>query len=160
MSTPKVNGFFGEYRFLSNFYPCEIEYEGLKYNSVEHAYQAAKSDLAWERKALSCTPGSGKKVMSAKEAKIFGKKVSMRHNWDNVKLSVMEELCRQKFTNHEDLKAKLLATDDQYLEETNYWGDRFYGVCGGSGQNHLGKIHMKIRKELQNANRTREDKSS
>ena len=38
-----INEFQGKYRFLSNFYPCDIVYEGIQYPSTEHAYQAAKT---------------------------------------------------------------------------------------------------------------------
>ena len=55
---------------------------------------------------------------------------------------------KQKFTKHKDLKEKLLATGDAYLEETNHWHDTFWGVCKGKGQNHLGKILMEVREEL------------
>jgi predicted NAD-dependent protein-ADP-ribosyltransferase YbiA (DUF1768 family) len=46
------------------------------------------------------------------------------------------------------LRSKLLATDDAYLEETNGWFDRFWGVCLGTGHNHLGKILMKVRQRI------------
>ena len=57
-----------------------------------------------------------------------------------------------KFTQHDDLKALLLATGDANLEEGNTWNDTFWGVdlANGCGQNNLGKILMKIRGELSN----------
>ena len=42
-STQVIDSFQGEYRFLSNFWPCVVEYEGTEYPSVENAYQAAKT---------------------------------------------------------------------------------------------------------------------
>jgi hypothetical protein len=60
----------------------------------------------------------------------------------------MVDLLCQKFTNSE-LRQKLLATEDAILIEGNTWGDTFWGVCKGVGKNHLGKILMAIRKELQ-----------
>ena len=33
-----IKEFQGKYRFLSNFYPVFVEYEGEIYPSVEHAY--------------------------------------------------------------------------------------------------------------------------
>ena len=38
-----IDKFRGNYAFLSNFAKCEVVYNGLKFPSVEHAYQAAKS---------------------------------------------------------------------------------------------------------------------
>jgi hypothetical protein len=60
----------------------------------------------------------------------------------------MESLVKEKFTRDTELGAKLVATGDEELVEGNYWGDTFWGVCRGVGQNHLGKILMKVREEL------------
>ena len=38
-----IDKFDGEYRFLSNFYVCQVTYNDITYNSSEHAYQAAKA---------------------------------------------------------------------------------------------------------------------
>lgn len=38
-----VKGFFGDYRFLSNFHMAPVWYESILYPSTEHAYQAAKT---------------------------------------------------------------------------------------------------------------------
>ena len=32
-----------EFAFLSNYYPCTVEYEGLVYDSSEAAFQAQKT---------------------------------------------------------------------------------------------------------------------
>ena len=58
---------------------------------------------------------------------------------------------RAKFTQNEDLKWRLIATGDAYLEEGNTWHDTCWGVDAktGVGENHLGKILMKVRSELQ-----------
>lgn len=135
-----INSFWGRYRFLSNFYPCDIDYEGMLYPSSEHAYQAAKCEnITDRRKFLSGTAGNAKRL---------GKNIIVRKDWDTVKLSIMEEIVRIKFKNPE-VRNLLLATNDLYIEEGNGWGDTFWGVCKGKGQNHLGKILMKIRKEIQ-----------
>jgi len=39
-----ITSFQGEYRFLSNFWPCHIVRDGLVYPSLEHAYAASKTD--------------------------------------------------------------------------------------------------------------------
>ena len=44
---------------------------------------------------------------------------------------------------------KLLATGDEHLEEGNTWGDTTWGTVNGIGENRLGRILMKVRKELQ-----------
>ena len=63
----------------------------------------------------------------------------------------MEECVRFKFTHHTELRDALLATADVELIEGNTWGDRIWGVYQGEGENHLGKILMKIRSELRAA---------
>jgi ribA/ribD-fused uncharacterized protein len=142
-SSNKIAEFQGEYRFLSNFFPAEIVYEGITYPTVEHAYQSAKTLDMNERKRIAAikTPG---------EAKTEGRKLKLRDDWDTAKFQVMEDCVRYKFTHHDDLREKLLATGDKLLEEGNTWGDRIWGVYQGQGENHLGKILMKIRDELRN----------
>lgn len=136
----KISGFDGEYRWLSNFWPAPVVYEGIAYPTTEHAYQAAKVTDENLRKQVSLLPTPGK-------AKRFFKGKPIRSDWDQIKLQVMEDLLRQKFQNPY-LKAKLLSTGNIEIEETNTWGDVFWGICKGVGENHLGKILMKIRSEL------------
>ncbi len=136
-----IKEFQGEHRFLSNFWPAEVELDGIKYPTIEHAYQAAKTLDEERRKVIQAqtTPG---------EAKRAGRKVKIRPDWEDVKIGIMLDLVRQKFTNNVKLRNRLLATGDEELIEGNTWGDTFWGRCKGIGQNNLGKILMKIRKEL------------
>ena len=137
-----IKGFFGQYRWLSNFHIAEVVYEGLDFPSSENAYQACKSlDPEIRKKFQSITPS---------EAKKLGRKIPMREDWEGVKLKVMSDVCEWKFTKHSDLREALLETGDKYIEETNHWKDTFYGVCNDIGQNHLGKILMEIRGSLKN----------
>ena len=136
-----INEFRGEHAFLSNFYPSEIEFGEIKYPTVEHAYQAAKTINDAERVliAMQKTPSKAKKV---------GQKVSIRPDWEDAKVGIMLNLIRQKFKNDIKLRNKLLATGNEELIEGNTWGDRYWGVCRGEGLNNLGKLLMKVRKEL------------
>jgi ribA/ribD-fused uncharacterized protein len=141
MFPEKIEGFQGEYRFLSNFWPAEVRFDGVWYPTTEHAYQAAKSLDPEYRKQIEYTDSPGK-------VKRLSRKISLRPDWDEIKLSVMQDLSWQKYTRHSELRAGLLSTGDAYIEETNSWGDRFWGVSGGTGQNNLGKILMSIRERL------------
>lgn len=134
--------FQGQYRFLSNFWPVVVKFDGQNYPTVEHAYQAAKTLNKKERiKIQFCgLPGAAKKL---------GQKVTMRVGWEQDKISVMDDLVWQKFTD-DDLRTRLLAIDG-IIEEGNYWNDTFWGVCNGGGHNHLGKILMKVRDEIKHA---------
>ncbi|GJQ27182.1 MAG: hypothetical protein HBSAPP02_22140 [Phycisphaerae bacterium] len=136
-----IDSFSGEYRYLSNFWLAAVTYEGKRYPSVEHAYQAAKTLDVGERARIAG-------LATASEAKRAGRGLRVRVDWEQVKLGVMEQCVRDKFLNHADLGAKLLATGEAELVEGNDWGDRFWGVCEGRGENHLGKILMKVRSEL------------
>jgi len=141
VSTPVIDKFDGDYRWLSNFWPCEVELDGQKYPSVEHAYQAAKTTDTAVRKTIRDAPTAGK-------AKRLGKTVSLRSDWDSIKLDVMEHLLRQKFAMGTLLASKLLQTGEAKLVEGNTWGDVFFGVCKGKGLNHLGELLMKIRADV------------
>jgi ribA/ribD-fused uncharacterized protein len=137
----RVEGFDGDFRFLSNFWPAPIEFERLLYPSVEHAYQAAKATDRAEKERIAAltTPGKAKRA---------GAKLPPRPDWPEVKVAIMEELVWLKFHTNPDLRALLLATGMCHLEETNTWGDRFWGVCRGVGVNHLGQILMRVRERL------------
>ncbi|QIG65850.1 NADAR family protein [Ochrobactrum phage vB_OspM_OC] len=136
-----IDRFIGEYEFLSNFYPCDIHYDGYVYPSVEHAYQAAKT-LNIDLRYQFMISGS----LTAGQAKREGKKLPLRNDWEDVKLDVMKMLVFQKFLKYE-LSEKLTATSPHDLIEGNTWGDTYWGICNGKGSNHLGKILMDIRTE-------------
>jgi len=153
-----IEGFFDEYRWLSNFCEVDIEYEGIKYTSVEHYYVALKInepqtfkvndelidfDVQEAREFVSKleTPGKAKK---------FGQKeINIRKDWDSVKISIMEYGLRQKYSQ-EPFKGKLIHTYPKKIIETNWWNDTYWGVCDGVGKNVLGKLIMKIREEIRN----------
>lgn len=146
-----INSFTGRWRFLSNFYPVTIEHQGIKYPSVEHYYVAMKikNDQQIDGKYLSyvdCRELIAKMNDPAK-VKQFGKVLKLRKDWDDVKLDVMLWGIREKFKN-EELKELLLSTEGEELVESNWWGDKFWGVSKGEGENHLGKILMRVREEL------------
>lgn len=135
-----IDRFTGSNRFLSNFWSVAIAFEGQTYRTVEHAYQAAKTHDEDERRRIRNEP-------DATGAKRRGKNVDLRLDWDLVKIDVMRELLRQKFGT-EPLRSRLLRTGRAKLVEGNWWGDQFWGVCDGKGENHLGRLLMEIREEL------------
>ncbi len=140
-----ISRFYGRYRFLNNFYHAVIEYEGLTFPSVEHAYQAAKTLDHSIRKEF--THG----YMSAGDAKRRGNSIDLRGDWLNVRVEIMRHLIRKKF-KHEGLKRLLINTGDEQLIEGNYWHDEFWGVDvtrrPWRGENWLGRILMEVREEF------------
>lgn len=137
-----IDQFKDEYFFLSNFYPSEIIVDNITFPTVEHYFQAMKTVNQSEiiKIAEALTPG---------EAKRLGRRVHLRVDWESIKNEVMLNGLRKKFSIPE-LKDKLLATKEEYLVEGNTWGDKYWGICDGEGENHLGILLMKVRKEIQN----------
>lgn len=132
-----IDSFQGPNRFLSNFYYCTITFEGRVYDTVEAAYQAAKSLDPLTRAAIAHaeTPG---------EAKRMGSKITLRPDWEQIKPYVMLSLLMKKFSDPV-LQKMLLETGDEELIEGNNWGDTYWGVCNGKGKNNLGKLLMDVR---------------
>jgi len=141
--TKAIKTFDGEYRFLSNFYPCKITVKSVTYPSVEHAYQAAKTKDIYKKKVLASKdvpPGRAKKI---------GKTLEIGKSWNKNRVKVMYVLVRKKFFDNPHLAKKLIETGSAMLIEGNYWHDDFWGVCDkNKGQNILGKILMLVRSEL------------
>ena len=148
-----IQQFCDEYRWLSNFYPVEITFDNITYPSVEHYYVALKINnqqvidgelysLLDARKYISTieNPGMVKKL---------GKKLKIREDWDEIKISVMKYGLNQKY-NQEPFKTLLKETGNIHIQEGNYWGDTFWGIDleTNIGKNILGKLIMKIRDKL------------
>lgn len=137
-----IKEFQGDFFFLSNFYECPVTYGQLTYTSNEAAFQAQKCTSDAEKIPFT--------KLNPSEAKKLGRQVDLRTDWNAVKVKIMEEIVRAKFTQNAALADKLLATGDAYLEEGNTWGDRIWGTVNGSGENRLGIILMQIRAEIKN----------
>ena len=142
----RIDSFNRDYAFLSNFYESPIEFEGIKYPTVEHYFQAMKTLNLSERKNIADAPTPGK-------AKQFGRSVWLRADWENVKDDVMLAGLRLKFQIPE-LRTELLNTGDAELIEGNFWHDNTWGDCvcdkclDKPGENRLGKLLMKVREEI------------
>lgn len=140
-----IKSFRGEYSWLSNFHRFEqpMRYQRIIFPTNEHFYIAMKTkDKALREKVAEHSP---------KGLKSFGKSLPLREDWDSIKLAVMEHGLRYKFSKYNPtLRQKLIGTRDCYIEEGNYWNDTFWGVDvkTGEGENHLGKLLMKIRGDI------------
>ena len=133
-----INEFRGPYYFLSNFFEAPVYYHGLRFRNNEAAFQAMKCP---ERASEFCN-------LPPNRAKQLGRRVNLRPDWEQVKFDIMYDICRAKFIQNPHLCTQLLKTDDAILVEGNTWNDRIWGVCKGVGENHLGKILMRLRGEL------------
>jgi hypothetical protein len=136
-----IKGLFGDYRFLSNFEVCPVWFDGLLYSSTEAAYQSAKTnDMEKRKEFTTMTPRDSMHAGRAMEKTTY-----FRSDWLEVKYEVMSSCIFDKFYRNKELREKLLATGDKYIEESNHWKDIYWGVCDGKGESNLGKVLMGIR---------------
>lgn len=142
-----INSFRDKYFFLSNFYPCQVEFEGMTYPSVEAAFQAAKTlDVAKREKFQHLPP---------EKAKAAGRKVLLREDWEEIKEDIMYQLLLSKFSDP-SLKSLLEETSPARLVEGNTWHDNYFGVCScpkcaaKEHKNRLGALLQKVRAEYRN----------
>ena len=137
-----IDSFDGDYRFLSNYFPVQITYDGLTYKSAEAAFQASKCESIEQRRQFTS--------LDPAQSKRLGRNVQLRSDWESVKDSIMEDIIRIKFSEYPYLRAQLIETGNAELIDGNTWGDKYWGVdkYSGYGQNKLGIILMNVRKEL------------
>ena len=140
-----ISSFRGKFEFLSNFYPISVAYEGKSYPSSEHAFVAAKTLDEDIRTAITLVPTTGK-------VKKLGKTLTLRNDWNAVKINEMRRILEDKFSpSRTDVPIMqwLADTAPAILIEGNTWGDRFWGQSPvGNGRNELGKILMSIRDDI------------
>ena len=134
-----IHGFFMEHRFLSNFHEFPLTLDGITYPSSEHAYMAQKTLSREDQILISQLKKPG-------DAKRKGQTLTLRPDWEHYRVAAMLQVLYRKF-QHPDLALALLDTGNKYLEETNWWNDRFWGVCDGEGLNMLGKCLMIVRED-------------
>ena len=136
---------FGELGYLANYSNHGFKKDGVYYKTVEHYYQSKKFDnKELIEKIINCdTP---------KEASNIGRDRNNKRidNFTDIKLDVMYEGVLEKFKQNSDIRTKLIETGNEEIREMttkeNYWG------IGPNldGENHIGKILMKVRDELRN----------
>lgn len=142
LPTGDVLGFYEAHRPLSNFHLEPFMMHGITWPSSENVYQFCKlQDPTGEDVELfrQCTPGHAKKA---------GNTLKRRENWEALKTQIMHNILECKFIQCPVARACLLGTTGK-LVEVNWWGDTFWGVCGGTGENNLGRTLMDIRYAIQ-----------
>jgi N-glycosidase YbiA len=132
-----------EYGYMSNFSAHPVEIDGKRWPTTEHYFQAQKYAGTEHEERVRAAKKPGDAARLGRDHSL-----PLRSDWEQVKDDVMRVAVRAKFTQHEDLRAGLLATGEETLVEQttddHYWG------CGssGTGKNMLGRILMEIRAEL------------
>lgn len=121
-----VDSFAGEHRFLSNFYPHPLVWDGEDYPSGEAAYHAGKTLDPRYRAWIAA-------ASSPHEAKARGRRVPLRPGWDDLhRHTVMQQVIAAKFSDPE-LGQLLRATGTSCLIERNTWHDQ---ICAQSVSAH------------------------
>jgi ribA/ribD-fused uncharacterized protein len=138
--------FGDEFEFLSNFFGRQVIINNHSYPTNEHAFQCFKTTNEQDFLYVASAPTPG-------QAKRRGQSITLRDDWtDEVRQGVMYKINLAKYAQHMDLLGKLLRTGDALLMEGNYHHDNYWGVVMVNGkwvgQNHLGKILMRIRNEF------------
>lgn len=138
----KIRSFRGNYSFLSNFayFDKPLKYQGFLFKTNEHFYQAMKVTDIELRSKVSNHPAKGLKA--------YIRTLQWREDFEDIKDDVMLYGLKYKFSkSNPALRASLIATGDVLIEEGNYWGDKYWGIClkSGEGENNLGKMLMNVR---------------
>lgn len=136
-----INQFKDEHAFLGNRYPCKFVWQGLTYGSAEAAFQASKCAEVSERKVFTnCS--TDKAVQKGKELMPFPE-------WEEAQLDIMESILTAKFEQNPTLMKMLEETGNRILINGNNKQETFWGIdlYSWMGENHLGKIIMKIREK-------------
>ena len=124
---------------LDNFSPHSIVYNGQKYPTAEHLYQALKFD----------NPKIVAEIIDANsplQAKIIASKYKQQriNNWSETKVQTMKKVLNLKLYQHPEIQDYLKSTNESELIENNPEDD-FWGIGDGNGQNMIGKIWMEIK---------------
>lgn len=130
-----------EFHWLSNFSAHPITVGKVRWQTVEHYYQAQKYPGTENAKLIrqAETPLKARKIGQ-------NRSLSPRADWDTVKESVMQEAIAAKFAQHRQIRELLIATGDAELVHESS-GDLFWGRSKESnGENRLGVIIMEVRK--------------
>lgn len=132
--------------WFSNFKPMDqpLTFQNISYSTVEHFYQAMKTLDVIQRQRIA-------QARSGSEAKRLGRQLRLRSGWEFLKFFFMESVLKYKFKKGTSWYNKLMSTGESEIIEMNNWHDNEWGNCvcpkckDIPGQNHLGKLLMKIR---------------
>jgi ribA/ribD-fused uncharacterized protein len=143
------------FRFLSHFHPAAIVLDDVTWPTVEHFYQTQKSfDPAYREAVLQAqSPGLAKRLAAhplaprkqARDSWFLKYGALPRPDWHDVKLDIMRRADLAKFTQHQDLRERLLLTGDAELVEDSP-SEPFWGIGpDGQGSNWAGRVLMEVR---------------
>ncbi|MDD9911971.1 MAG: NADAR family protein [Alphaproteobacteria bacterium] len=139
-----INFVESRWHYLSPFSAHRIEIWGETFQTVEHAYQAARVVQGAAREAVKNAPSP---MDAWREGQKCKKDPDLQVK-DFDKDAVMEELFRAKMAQHPDIVDILRESEGRELLKV-YPTDYYWGTgADGSGQNQMGKLWTKLRSEL------------
>ncbi|MBZ9696482.1 MULTISPECIES: NADAR family protein [unclassified Mesorhizobium] len=136
------------YGAFSNLFRREIEFEGERFATSEHAYQAGKARKPEVKAWLMAAPSPALLAMAAHGLYYW----DVSPGWSRTKFDRMRCVLQAKFTQHEDLRELLVSTGSARLIETatvDNEVNRLWGEVNGQGRNMLGELLMELRAKLQ-----------
>ena len=145
----QINEFRGDYAFLSNFYPAPVSYSSTSSGEIIICNSKFHEEAAASRFEIQDVQFCDFRMHNPSDAKKLGRDLTLRPDWEKVKVRLMYEICMCKFMQNPELRDKLLATGESTLIEGNNWGDYFWGKVNNCGENQLGIILMDVRAKLQ-----------
>ncbi len=135
-----------KYGYFSNFAPYPIKVKGREWPTSEHYFQSQKFAGHKDEEEIRSASSPMKAAKMGRD-----RKRPFRKDWEYVKDNIMREALYAKFTQHLELKSKLLATGNasiiEHTKNDSYWGDG----GDGSGKNMLGKLLMELREKLEDS---------
>lgn len=141
--------FIGRLKVLSMMHKHKVEFRGLVFPSIFHATVAGRF---WDDKLAKKIARTHDPIKARNLCTGF----PVDRNWNHIRLSVMEDLVKQKFSK-DPLRTILLDTHPHTIWSLNQYGDRFWGIVEGEGgENNYGKILVSVREALRSENNFKE----
>ena len=143
---------------FSNFHPCDITFNTMKFNCSEQLFMYFK---AWFFKDTEIA-NLILQATTPKEAKKLGRQIRNYDDgmWAKVRYQYMFDACMAKFQQNPDLLSELLKTNGTEMVEASPY-DKIWGIGLGendplawnkdtwNGLNLLGQVLDDVRSELQ-----------
>lgn len=108
-------------KVLSNFHECDFPYDGLRYRTIEHAFQAEKIRLVNRSAAFEFSLDSGSDLSrgggdaARKARKIVMLPKDLIAYWDSISMGKMAEIAMAKYSHCEAAREVLFATGGAWL---------------------------------------------
>ena len=149
--------FYGKNSPFSNFHAVSFTVDNAQFNCTEQYYQLKKSEFFSDRQ----TSQSIMETSNPSEMKRLGAKVKdfNQERWETVCVEMMQVGNLAKFTQNEQMRDKLIATETKTLVESSSI-DLFWGSGIGlhqkdtmnrekwTGQNKMGEVLCKVRSDI------------